>query len=132
MTGTRRTITVDDAPPLSVPISRGVVATGPLLFLSGAGPIGPDGTFVVGEFRAQARLTFDNLRRVVEAAGATMDRVVKVNAWLRDMADFPVFNEVWREVFREPWPARTTVQSDLPGFDIEVDMVVALPDEAHP
>jgi len=125
----RQVISVTDAPPLTVPISRAVVASGRCLYLSGAGPTDADGRFVTGDFRTQAELTFRNLRRVVEAADASFDEVVKVNAWLRDMDDFPVFNDVWRETFQEPWPARTTVQSDLPGFDIEVDMVVQLPAE---
>ena len=63
----------------------------------------------------------------VAAAGASMADVVKVNAYLRDMADFAVFNEVYKAAFSAPYPARTTVQSNM-TIPIEVDAVVVLPD----
>lgn len=104
-----------------------VETSGRLLFISGQGPIDPDsGAFVVESFEQQARLTLDNLRAVAEAAGGTLASAVKVNAYLRDMADFAIFNAVYREYFPEPRPARTTVPARLDGFDIEIDAVIAL------
>ena len=50
-----------------------------------------------------------------------------MGVFLADMSDFPAFNEVYRRYFTEPFPARTTVQSDLPGFAIEIDAVIPLP-----
>jgi len=46
--------------------------------------------------------------------------------YLRDMSHFPVMNKVYGEFFKDPYPARTTIQSDLPGFDIEIDCVIAI------
>lgn len=60
------------------------------------------------------------------AAGTDLSRTIKVNAYLRDMANSPRFNEIYREYFADPKPARTTVQSDLSGFEIEVDCIVDL------
>ena len=61
------------------------------------------------------------------AAGATLADVVKVNAYLRDMADFPTFNEVYKSFFTGSYPARTTVQSSI-TIPIEIDVVAVLPE----
>lgn len=111
----------------SLPFSMAVETSGRLLFISGQGPVDPQtGEFVVESFEQQARLTLDNLRAVAEAAGATLATAVKVNAYLQDMADFAAFNEIYRDYFPEPRPARTTVPAALDGFAIEIDAVVAL------
>ena len=55
-----------------------------------------------------------------------MADAVRVGVYLRDMSHFATMNKVYVEFFREPMPARTTIQSDLPGFDIEVDAVIAV------
>jgi enamine deaminase RidA (YjgF/YER057c/UK114 family) len=85
---------------------------------------------VPGPFREQAELTFANLRAVVEGSGGRMERTVKASVYLVDMGDFPELNAVWMATFPDPRPARTTVQSDLPGFLIEVDLIVALDEPA--
>lgn len=111
----------------SLPIAMAVETSGRLLFISGQGPIDPGtGEFVVKSFEQQARLTLDNLSAVAEAAGGTLGATVKVNAYLRDMADFPSFNELFGEYFPAPRPARTTIPAPLDGFDIEIDAVIAL------
>jgi 2-iminobutanoate/2-iminopropanoate deaminase len=115
--------------PSSLPFSMAVETSGRLLYVSGQGPVDPEtGSFVVESFEQQATLTLDNLRAAAVSGGGDLSRAVKVNAYLRDMADFPAFNEIYRRYFPEPRPARTTVQSDLPGFDIEVDAIIALDD----
>lgn len=118
-------IHTDAAPPPVGPYSQAVRA-GDLVFLAGQGPFAPDGSPVEGLFAEQARQTFRNLAAVAEAAGGSLERAVRVGVYLRDMADFPVLNQVYREFFSEPFPARTTIQSDLPGFPIEVDAVLWL------
>ena len=113
----------------SLPYSAAVETSGRLLFIAGQGPVDTStGQLVPGTFEEQARLTLDNLTAVAEAAGADLSRAVKVNAYPRDMDDFPAFNEIYAGYFPEPRPARTTTQSDLPGFAIEVDAVLALDD----
>ena len=108
------------------PYSHAIVCSGKMLFVSGQGPLVPETGDLLSEFRAAAVQTLKNIRTIVEAAGATMGDVVKVQAYLRDMADFAVFNEVYQEFFTPPYPARTTVQSDL-TIPIEVDVVAVLP-----
>src|SRR5438874_13275673 len=100
------------------------IATGELVFLAGQGPFRPDGAKVEGSFEDQARQTFANLAAVAEAAGSSLANAVRVGVFLRDMANFAAMNEIYREFFPEPLPARTTIQSDLPGFEIEVDAIL--------
>ena len=57
-----------------------------------------------------------------------MANVVRVGVYLNDMSDFDEMNEIYREMFPEPLPARTTIETPLPGFGLEVDMVVYLGD----
>jgi len=80
-------------------------------------------------FREQTERTLENLKAIIEAAGAKMSDVVKVNAYLADLGNFPVFNEIYTRYFSQPWPARTTVGAVLPGgaVQVEIDAIVALP-----
>jgi 2-iminobutanoate/2-iminopropanoate deaminase len=117
-------VSTDTAPPAGGPYSQAIIA-GDLVFLAGQGPFRPDSSAQVeGEFAEQARQTFRNLAAVAEAAGGSLDQAVRVGVYLRNMDDFPVMNEVYREFFSEPLPARTTIQSNLPGFSIEVDAIL--------
>jgi reactive intermediate/imine deaminase len=110
-------------PPPAGPYSPFVVA-GHIVFLSGQGPTRQDGSVFVGDFDGQARLAFSNLAAVARLAGLTLDHAVRVGVFLADMSDFEPMNAVYREYFREPHPARTTIQSHLPSFRIEVDAVL--------
>lgn len=114
-----------DAPPAAGPYSQ-AIRSGGFLFLAGQGPFRPDGSKVESSFEDQARQTFRNLEAVAAAAGASLADAVRVGVYLRDMSNFAAMNKVYVEFLREPMPARTTIQSDLPGFDIEVDAVIAL------
>jgi 2-iminobutanoate/2-iminopropanoate deaminase len=122
---TARAITTTHAPPASGGYSQGIVADR-LLFLSGQGPYTPDGTLTVDSIEAQVSQVFDNLRAVARAAGGSLDNAVRVGVYLSDLTHFDAFDRVYRELFSEPRPARTTIQSDLVGFDIEADAVVLL------
>ena len=112
-----------DAP---VPIgaySRGARA-GRLLFVSGQTPRDPATGAVVGSSIApQARQTLDNVRRVLGAAGATMDDVVSVTVYLTDVSDWDALNVVYREFFHEPFPTRTVVGVELRGILVEISAV---------
>jgi 2-iminobutanoate/2-iminopropanoate deaminase len=121
----KRALSTDRAPAPAGPYSQAVAAGG-FVFLAGQGPTAPDGSRVDGSFEKQARQTFENLRAVAEEAGGSLADAVRVGVYLRDMDDFPTLNEVYREFVPEPFPARTTIQSDLPGFDIEVDAILLL------
>lgn len=111
------------APPPGGAYSQ-AIAAGPFVFLAGQGPFRTDGSKVEGSFEEQARQTFRNLAAVAEAAGASLADAIRVGVFLREMQNFAAMNEIYKEFFPEPLPARTTVQSDLPGFEIEVDAVL--------
>ena len=122
----RQQVSTDAAPQPGGAYSQAIV-TGSLVFLAGQGPFEPgSGAKVEGSFVDQAHRTFANLAAVAEAAGGSLKDAVRVGVYLRDMGDFNVMNEVFREFFTEPFPARTTIQSDLPGFSIEVDAILSL------
>ena len=121
----RTPIRSDMAPPPGGPYSQ-AIRSGGFLFLAGQGPFRHDGSKVEGSFEEQARQTFSNLEAVAQAAGASLADAVRVGVYLRDMSNFPAMNKVYAEFFRDPMPARTTIQSDLPGFEIEVDAVLAM------
>lgn len=107
------------------PYSHAVDSDG-LIFLSGQTPLDPEtGRLVEGGVAAQCARCFANLFAVLRAAGLGPDDVQKVNVFLVDMNDFAAMNEVYREQFAEPFPARTTIGvASLPlGARIEIEMI---------
>jgi 2-iminobutanoate/2-iminopropanoate deaminase len=104
-----------------------VVVSSDLVFTSGQVPFDEQGKLVSEDFREQAHQTFRNLERCLAAAGCGFADVVKVNAFLADLSDFNVYNEVYREYFPQPYPARTTVGAGLIGFRIEVEAIARKP-----
>ncbi len=119
-----------NGPPAKGPYSH-AVAAGNLLFVSGQGPVAPDGSLRRGALADEARLVLSNLKAILEDAGSGLEHVVKVNAYLADMDDFAAFNEIYKEYFRENFPARTCIQAGRLPFDIkvEVEAVAILPDK---
>ena len=116
------------APAAIGPYSQATRA-GNLVFFSGQIPLDPaTGDLVAGDIAAQARRAFDNLKAVCEAAGGTMDDIVRVGLYLTDLAEFAAVNAVMGEYFAQPYPARSTIEvSALPkGARFEVDAVMAL------
>jgi reactive intermediate/imine deaminase len=105
------------------------VKAGNVVYLSGQIPLDPATMELVsGDFDAQVRRAFDNMRAVVEQAGGTLDQVVKLTLFLTDLAHFPKVNEIMATYFNEPFPARSTVGvSQLPkGARFEVECVLYL------
>jgi 2-iminobutanoate/2-iminopropanoate deaminase len=101
-----------------------VVVSGDTVYTAGQIANDPEGNLVAGGMAEQARRTLENIRTCVEAASCTLDDVVKVNAYLADLGDFPAYNEVYVEFFSQPYPARTSVQAGLPpGVLIEIEAV---------
>ena len=124
----RQAIATDAAPGAIGAYSQAVRA-GDTVYLSGAIPLVPETMEVVdGDVRAQIRQVFDNLAAVVKAAGGDLSRVVKLNVYLTDLADFPIVNEVMAERFDEPYPARAAIGvASLPkGVAVEVEGVLWL------
>ena len=100
---------------------------GDLLFVSGTGPIDPVHGGLVGDsIEQQTEQTIDNITAILEADGASLGDVVKVQVHLRDTSLFARYNTVYARRFSQPYPARTTVGSDLghtPGMLIEIDCI---------
>lgn len=99
---------------------------GDFIFVTGTGPIGLDGTVQGETIEEQTEATIDNIEVILKSEGATLDDVVKVSAHLVDTSLFPRYNAVYARRFRKPYPARTTVGSDLrlvPGMLIEIDAI---------
>jgi reactive intermediate/imine deaminase len=119
-------ITSQQVPPAAGPYSAGIAAGG-LLFLAGQGPFNAQDERVGDTFADQVRQTFANLAAVAAAAGTSLEHTVKLGVYLRSLDDFDEFNAVSKEFLSEPYPARTTIEAALRGFDVEVDAVVELP-----
>lgn len=108
------------------PYSQGIIYND-LLFVSGAGPIDPNTQeFISGSLEEEARATLNNAKAIIEAAGFSMDNVLKVTVFLADFDDFSRFNEVYKEFFPEPFPARSAIQAGRLGFGMkcEVEAIV--------
>jgi len=121
----RRQIVTASAPPPAGAYSQGI-ASGGFLFLAGQGAIDLEGRKLTGPFQEQARRAFGNLAEVARAAGGDLRNAVRIGVYLLDMNDFAEMNDICREFFDDPLPARTTIQADLRGFKIEVDAIVRL------
>ncbi len=124
----KRCIHSEDAPPALGPYSHAVVA-GDLVFLSGQGPFEPDGSGVRrGTFEEETRLTFSNIKAVLESAGTGLEHVVKVLVFLSDMDKFTEFNQYYKEYFPSDCPARSCIQAGrLPGdIQVEIEVVAML------
>lgn len=118
-------ITTDKAPKAIGPYSQAVRA-GDFIFVSGQIPMDPGcGELVAGDIGAQTERVLDNIRAVLQAAGADMDRVIKCTVFLASMDDFATMNEVYGRFFPENYPARAAVEvSRLPkGVGVEIEAV---------
>ena len=94
---------------------------GSFVMVSGQASISPEGKIISGTIEEETRLTMNNVKELIEAAGATMDQVVKCNCYLSTLTDFDTFDATFREFFGEHLPCRTTVQAGLLGFKVEID-----------
>ena len=108
-------------PPVG-PYSHAVVANG-FVFVSGQGPIDPATGRAPAEFAEQVRQTMRNLATVLDAAGSTLDDIVKMNCYLTDLTRFKEFNEIYRQSMPPGFPARTTVATGLLGILVEIDCI---------
>jgi 2-iminobutanoate/2-iminopropanoate deaminase len=126
----RRIITSDKGAPPIGPYSPAIMAGGPTLYVAGQGPVDPDsGEFRFGSFEEQAKLTFDNVSALLEAAGTSWAHVVRVGVFLADLDNFTEMNKIYEAYLTEPYPARTTVQVVLPAkMAIEVDCIAVIPE----
>ena len=126
---TKQIIASDELPSVKGPYSPAVRAGG-FLFVSGQGPIDPaSGEPSRGSIEEQTRLVFSNIKAILEAAGASLDRVVKTTVYLDDIQNFAAMNAVYATFFPTDPPARTTIQAaNLPlGIAVEIDVIALAP-----
>lgn len=121
----KKTVMAEKGPKPAGPYSHAVVANG-FVFISGQGPVDPETGTMPDAFADQVRQTLRNVQTILEAAGTSLDNVVKVNVYVTDLTRFQEFNEVYGEFFQQDPPARTTVGASLLGFLVEVDCVASL------
>jgi 2-iminobutanoate/2-iminopropanoate deaminase len=114
--------------------SQSIVTDGRLVFTAGHGGFGEDGEVVSDDFEAQLRQTYANLAKTLEAAGASLDSIVKTTVYLRHASDYETFQRVRHEMFAPPYPASTAVRCDL-LFDemlMEIDAVARVGETRSP
>jgi 2-iminobutanoate/2-iminopropanoate deaminase len=120
----KKEVKTDKAPQAIGPYSQGIVANG-FVFCSGQIPIVPQtGELNPGGTGDQTRQVLKNVSAVLEAAGTSLDNVVKATVFLQDMNDFAAMNKVYAEFFKTPFPARAAVQVARLPRDVKVEIEV--------
>ena len=121
----RDAVSTSSAPAAIGPYSQAIRA-GSLLFVSGQIPLDPaSATMVEGDITVQTHRVIRNLAGILEAAGSSLDRVVRTTVYLADMNDFAAMNEVYGTYFTSPAPARATIQAARLPKDarVEIDVI---------
>jgi reactive intermediate/imine deaminase len=124
------TVISTDKAPAAIGTYSQAVASGQLVFISGQIPLDPQSmTLVSDDITAQTRQVFDNLAAVAEAAGGSLNDLVKLTVYLLDLGNFQIVNEVMAERFSEPYPARAAIGvAGLPkDAAVEVEAVMVIP-----
>ncbi len=121
-------VQTDNAPKAIGPYSQAIKAGG-FVFASGQIPLDPaTGQLITGTIAEQTERVINNLKAVLEAAGSSLDRVVKTTVFLADMNDFAEMNETYGKFFGEVPPARSTVEAARLPKDarVEIDVIALL------
>lgn len=116
-----------DTPVSSLPFSP-ATRVGELIFVSGQASVDATGKIVPDTFEGEFRRSVENMRAVLAAAGSDLKHVCSVRSYVRDATNVPLYNQLYREYFSAPFPARTTITNCLPPtlhFEIECVAVVA-------
>lgn len=110
-------------PTSHLPFSPAVKA-GDFVFVSGQASVDEQGKLVPDTFEGEVRRSFENVKRILAAAGLKLRDVVQVRSYVRDPADLPEYNRIYRDYFSAPFPARSTITHCLPeSMQFEVDVV---------
>lgn len=120
-------ISTNNAPAAIGPYSQAII-TGNILFCSGQIPINPETGSIPEGVEAQAEQALTNVKNLIEAAGSSIDNVVKTTVFIKDMNDFAKINEIYAKYFTEPFPARSCVEVARLPKDVllEVEAIVEL------
>ncbi|MCI7322450.1 MAG: RidA family protein [Lachnospiraceae bacterium] len=121
----KNVISTDKAPAAIGPYSQAIEVNG-MVYTSGVIPVVPETGEIPEGSKAQARQAFTNMKNLVEAAGCSMEQVVKTTVFIKEMDDFGAINEVYAEFFPAPYPARSCVEvARLPkDVMLEVEAIV--------
>ena len=114
-------INCNEAPAAIGPYSQ-AIKVGNMVFSSGQIPYDADGNLVSEDVQEQARKSLENVKSILEEAGANLSQVVKCTVFIKDMNDFPKINEVYAEFFEEPYPARACVEVARLPKDVLVEI----------
>ncbi len=115
-------ISTKDAPAAIGPYSQAIKA-GSFVFVSGQIPIIPvSGELVQGDIKLQTRQVLENLKHILEAAGSSLDKVVKTTVFMKDLNDYTDINDVYREYFPQKPPVRAAVQAARLPKDVGVEI----------
>jgi 2-iminobutanoate/2-iminopropanoate deaminase len=122
----RQPVATSHAPQAIGPYSQAIKAGG-LVFVSGQTPMGPDGVVHATTIAEQTEQAFKNIAAILEAAGSSMEKVVRCGVFLKNMSDFAEMNAVYGKHFQPPYPARTTIEAARLPKDVLVEIdVIAL------
>jgi 2-iminobutanoate/2-iminopropanoate deaminase len=111
--------------PAGMPYSQ-AVKVGNTIYVAGQGPFDPDTGQLIGKtLEEQARRALDNLQAILEEAKSKLSDVVQVTVFLGEGAGFDEFNEIYKEYFQEPYPARTIGPANM-GFMVQIDAVAVI------
>ena len=123
----KKIIATHKAPKAIGPYSQGVVSNGHI-FLSGQIPLNSNGELLDGNIQEQVALVFQNIQHLLETQNCTLQNIVKLTVFLKDIEDFDAVNDKMIELLEEPYPARSLVQAAaLPkNVDVEIEVIAGL------
>ena len=123
----KKIIATHKAPKAIGPYSQGVVSNGHV-FLSGQIPLNSNGELLDGNIQEQVALVFQNIRHLLETQNCTLQNIVKLTVFLKDIENFDAVNDKMIELLEEPYPARSLVQAAaLPkNVDVEIEVIAGL------
>ena len=119
-------IKTDKAPKPAGPYSQGIVA-GDFIFVAGQRPVDPQTGYIPEDIQGQTRQVIKNIENILAEHGATLADVVRSGAYLSDLKNFNAMNEVYSQMFPEPYPARTCIGTSLRGILVEIDVIAYKP-----
>lgn len=119
-------IKTSNAPSPAGPYSQGIVA-GDFVFVAGQRPVNPATGEIPADIQGQTRQVIRNIEAILAEHGCTLADVVRAGAYLSDLKNFAAMNEVYREMFPKPYPARTCIGTQLRGILVEIDVIAYKP-----
>ena len=119
----KNVISTDKAPAAIGPYSQAIEVNG-MVFTSGVIPVDPQTGVIPATIEEQANQAFSNLRNLIEASGATIDKVIKTTVFIKEMNDFGKINEIYATYFKEPFPARSCVEVARLPKDLLIEVEV--------